>query len=65
MEDHGIVKPLLRMGIEDAFIEHGPQSLLREKCGLYGEGIAEKVKEKLVSAGSFAKVLNMNRRKYL
>lgn len=65
MEDKAINKPLLRIGIEDKFIEHGPQKYLREKCGLSGEGIAEKIKERLDITGSFAKVINMNRRKYL
>lgn len=65
MEKNGIIKPLLRIGIEDVFVEHGPQNILREKCGLSCEKIAQRVKESLVSTGSFAKVLNMNRRKYL
>lgn len=65
MEDKGISKPLLRIGIGDVFVEHGPQKYLRELCGLSGEGIAEKIKERMTLTGSFAKVMNMNRRRYL
>lgn len=65
MEDEGILKPLLRIGIEDAFIEHGPQKQLREECGLSGDRIAERIKDKLALAGSFAKVIHMNRRRFL
>ena len=65
LEDKGLVKSLLRIGIEDKFIEHGPQKLLREECGLSGEKIAERIKDRFLSSGSFARVINMNRRKYL
>jgi 1-deoxy-D-xylulose-5-phosphate synthase len=34
-----------RLGLPDKFVEHGPLSLLREKCGLSGQGIAQKARE--------------------
>jgi 1-deoxy-D-xylulose-5-phosphate synthase len=35
----------LRIGLPDRFIEHGPQSVLRQKYGLDAEGIAARVRE--------------------
>jgi 1-deoxy-D-xylulose-5-phosphate synthase len=35
----------LRIGIPDAFIEHGPQKVLRQKCGLDADGVYASVKE--------------------
>jgi len=37
--------PVRRLGIPDHFIEHGPQSLLRKKCGIDEAGIVEEVKK--------------------
>ena len=66
LEKAGLVKPLLRIGIEDSFVEHGPQSLLREIQGLSPEAIARQVRERLGSQGSsFARALNLNRRRSL
>ena len=38
---------VVNMGLPDRFVEHGSQSLLREKLGLSPEGIAKKVVETL------------------
>jgi len=35
---------VLRMGIPDQFLDHGPQGVLRKKCGLDARGIMERVK---------------------
>ena len=37
--------PVLRMGLPDRFIEHGPPALLRAQYGLDGPGIARQVKK--------------------
>ncbi len=39
----GINKPLLQLGIPDAFIEHGDYKLLMAKCGLDAEGISKSI----------------------
>lgn len=35
---------VLRIGIPDQFLAHGPQGVLREKCGLGSQGILEKAR---------------------
>ncbi|MBI3092606.1 MAG: 1-deoxy-D-xylulose-5-phosphate synthase [Candidatus Tectomicrobia bacterium] len=41
LADHGYAGiPVLRLGLPDAFIEHGAQNLLRSLCGLDSQGIA-------------------------
>jgi 1-deoxy-D-xylulose-5-phosphate synthase len=44
---------VLRIGIADAFVEHGAQSLLRKKYGLDAEGIYRTCKECLTKYPSF------------
>jgi 1-deoxy-D-xylulose-5-phosphate synthase len=40
--DAGIHAPIVkRLGIDDQFVEHGPQNLLRSKCGLDAKAIVE------------------------
>ena len=39
--DSNIIKPMLRFGIDDKFIEHGTRSQLLEICGLTAENIAD------------------------
>ena len=39
----GINKPLLQLGLPDAFVEHGDYKLLMSKCGLDSEGIAKAI----------------------
>ncbi len=65
MEKEKITKPLVRIGIDDCFVEHGPQSLLREQSGLSAEKIAEVIKQRISDAGLFAKVISLSRRKSL
>ena len=45
--DMGVGRDLVikRLGLPDKFIEHGPVSLLREKCGLDKSGIAKTARE--------------------
>ena len=45
--DHGITKPLMRLGIGDRFVEHGSRDKLLEICGLSPERIAASIEEKL------------------
>jgi 1-deoxy-D-xylulose-5-phosphate synthase len=42
----GINKPLLQLGLPDAFIEHGDYNLLMTKCGLDAEGIKHSIKQR-------------------
>jgi 1-deoxy-D-xylulose-5-phosphate synthase len=39
---HGILPPLSMVAIDDIFVEHGPQALVRDMLGLSGHGIAQK-----------------------
>ena len=39
LEEEGLQVPVKRLGIPDAFVEHGTQQALRELCGIDGEGI--------------------------
>jgi 1-deoxy-D-xylulose-5-phosphate synthase len=45
----GINKPLLQLGLPDAFIEHGDYNLLMTKCGLDVEGITHSIKQRFPS----------------
>ena len=47
LSDEGLSVPVLRVGIQDAFIEQGTRQELWELCGLLPEQIAEKVKKYL------------------
>ncbi|MDI7260813.1 MAG: 1-deoxy-D-xylulose-5-phosphate synthase [Thermodesulfobacteriota bacterium] len=45
-QEKGLISiPVRRLGIPDRFIEHGPQSVLREKYGIDEKGIFKEVKE--------------------
>jgi len=46
LSQHGIVKPMLHLGLPDAFIEHGDPALLLAQCGLDAEGIAASIVER-------------------
>jgi 1-deoxy-D-xylulose-5-phosphate synthase len=50
----GINKPLLQLGIPDAFIEHGDYKLLMAKCGLDAEGISKSITQR------FPAILSIN-----
>ncbi|MEW6573062.1 MAG: 1-deoxy-D-xylulose-5-phosphate synthase [Bacillota bacterium] len=41
--DHGMNVELVRLGINDTFVEHGTPAMLREKYGLTAEGIVKAV----------------------
>ncbi|MBU0573538.1 MAG: 1-deoxy-D-xylulose-5-phosphate synthase [Candidatus Margulisiibacteriota bacterium] len=43
LEDNQVVKPLLRIGLPDEFIEHGTRKEMLEKFGLTGEGICSQI----------------------
>jgi len=45
LADSNIVKPMLRFGIADKFVEHGARSLLLEDCGLTAENIAHSIQK--------------------
>ncbi len=47
LSDHGLVVPVIRIGIPDQFVEQGSQDELRAQLGLNGEAIADKVCEQL------------------
>ena len=47
LADKNISVPLLRLGIEDKFIEHGARNELLEICGLTSKQIAKKIVAKL------------------
>jgi len=45
-EERGLFSiPVKRLGIPDLFVEHGPQALLRTKCGIDEDGIVKGVLE--------------------
>jgi len=51
LNDQGIVDyDLIRLGIPDRFVEHGPQKLLRSKYGIDSDGIANAAKKLLKSS---------------
>jgi 1-deoxy-D-xylulose-5-phosphate synthase len=43
LENLGIAKPLLRLGLPDAFIEHGEQGQMLAELGLNASAIAERI----------------------
>jgi 1-deoxy-D-xylulose-5-phosphate synthase len=43
---------LERIGIEDKFVEHGPQAVLRSKYGVDAEAIVHSAKQLMASAAS-------------
>jgi 1-deoxy-D-xylulose-5-phosphate synthase len=45
LEDNEIGVRLLRIGLPDRFIEHGPQDRLLAECGVSAEGIAQAVRK--------------------
>ena len=47
MADSNIIKPILRFGINDKFVEHASRSQLLKDCGLTAEDIADTIKERL------------------
>jgi 1-deoxy-D-xylulose-5-phosphate synthase len=52
LSDEGITgNRILRLGIGDAFVEHGSQKILRAKYGLDAAGIAKAVVELVGSSG--------------
>ncbi|MDO4195006.1 MAG: hypothetical protein Q4D33_02515, partial [Prevotellaceae bacterium] len=46
LSDNGYQKQVVRMGLPDAFVEHGTIAQLRKLVGLDNESIAEKLKVK-------------------
>ncbi|MDR1528913.1 MAG: 1-deoxy-D-xylulose-5-phosphate synthase [Burkholderiales bacterium] len=44
----GMAKPLLHLGLPDAFIEHGAADALRAQCGLDAAGIERQVRERYI-----------------
>ncbi len=44
LDDHGVRCPVKRIGIPDAFVEHGTQDELRARFGLNSEGIEREVR---------------------
>ncbi len=46
---------VLRLGISDKFLEHGPQGVLREKCGLDCKGILTRVRSFSMEEGNLEK----------
>lgn len=47
LAEEGLSVPVSCLGVPDEFIEHGPQNLLREKCGFDAKGIAARVRTML------------------
>lgn len=47
LADEGVVKPFLRFGIPDCFVDHGTQAELLADLGLTSDSIEEKVRERL------------------
>lgn len=56
LAEHGIVIPILNLGLPDAYIEHGkPQELLAD-CGLDDAGIERAIRQRLARLGLVASV---------
>ena len=49
LQELNIQIPVKRLGLPDTFVEHGPQSTLRERYGLHVEGIYTFIKETCLS----------------
>jgi 1-deoxy-D-xylulose-5-phosphate synthase len=47
LAQHGVLVPLLQLGLPDKFIEQGDPSRLLADCGLDGAGIAASIRQKL------------------
>jgi len=47
LAQHGVLVPLLQLGLPDKFIEQGDPSRLLADCGLDGTGIAASIRQKL------------------
>jgi 1-deoxy-D-xylulose-5-phosphate synthase len=47
LNDAGILKPVVRIGWPDAFVEHGTPSILRQKHGISPEAAVEKILSRL------------------
>lgn len=45
LASHGVIKPLLHLGLPDRFMDHGDQGLLLAEAGLDGAGILRSVQE--------------------
>ena len=44
LADNNIVKPIMRFGIGDNFVEHGPRAELLTLCGLTAENMVDKIR---------------------
>lgn len=51
LADEGVVKPFLRFGIPDCFVDHGTQAELLADLGLTSDSIEQKVLERLARMG--------------
>ena len=51
LDEQGICLPVLRLGLPDAFVEHGDAQALLAECGLDAKGIARAVRARLEKAG--------------
>jgi 1-deoxy-D-xylulose-5-phosphate synthase len=51
LDEQGICVPVLRLGLPDAFVEHGDSGALLADCGLDARGIARSVRARLEKAG--------------
>ncbi len=50
LQAHGLIMPVLQLGISDRFIEHGDQSALNQMQGLDAQGIEASVKKRFTSS---------------
>ena len=51
LADNGVVRPVMRFGLPDEFIEQGTQAELLEDVGLTSEALASKVAERIAKLG--------------
>ena len=51
LADNGVVRPVMRFGLPDEFIEQGTQAELLEDVGLTSEAIESKVAERIAKLG--------------
>ncbi|MCS6810821.1 MAG: 1-deoxy-D-xylulose-5-phosphate synthase [Tepidimonas sp.] len=49
LAEHGMVKPVLQLGLPDRFIEHGDPALLLARLGLDAVGIERRVRERFAA----------------
>ena len=47
LQRHGVMVPLLHLGLPDAFLEHGDPAQMLVNCGLDAVGIAASIRRKL------------------